>query len=497
MNEHENSPLAEPSASRNRLLRVLVGLLMGLLGLPCLAILFWLFAREQLPAQDKFTIRQAPSAVERRTTSVAPGTAPVRSTTASRPVTETTYREESYTVYVPTMDPASGITSMRPETRTRKVPVHMTRMVSGPVHGREITDLVAELKSGKNVDATVRTEKLIGLKEKLSSDFDEMHQRQAEEIESAEQRLSELRSMHGKRAENKEQIVKRRIDQLLGRMNELDWQAPKVPSNFTFKGTRQESLPEPTYSKQNPSNFSRGNVQTSTRGDQSTDTRFALPTQDARSVGVSRPPAQLRPASVDPAAEFPTPITGVPIGLPSPPHIPQSASIWEAANNANETMGRLRSLESKFKAIEELKKQNAIPTFEYLEAKSNLEIAKSAAALSRKRMDSLSKTVELSLRRAKLQLDTARLEAASAKDGQATAIEIKEKQNAVLNAEMEVQSAEASYDLWKESMQILEVSKSTEERDEVDAPKSDPLDDVIDDVDEDPNESDEEFGGTS
>ncbi len=147
----------------------------------------------------------------------------------------TSYRQEVYNITVPYTDPSTGKTSNRMETRTRWIPHQQTRMV--PVqnsvngigmaadHDAQIMQIVQELRGTPTTDANrdAVESKLTELRECLEAEFQRMHQRQATEIETTEQRLDNLKDIHKQRGDNQAQIVQRRIDQLLGRSDPLDW----------------------------------------------------------------------------------------------------------------------------------------------------------------------------------------------------------------------------------------------------------------------------------
>ncbi|WP_144058913.1 hypothetical protein [Rhodopirellula sp. SWK7] len=147
---------------------------------------------------------------------------------------ENSYREEAYPVTVPYTD-ESGRRSTKMETRTRRVPVTVHRWV--PVdgsaepdqirayHDERILMLAGQLRDKPSADADSEEveSKLSELRKRLDAEFVRMHERQAAEIEATQKRLSAVKEVHQKRGENQSQIVQRRMDQLLGRSDPLDW----------------------------------------------------------------------------------------------------------------------------------------------------------------------------------------------------------------------------------------------------------------------------------
>ncbi|WP_442508538.1 hypothetical protein SH528x_000063 [Novipirellula sp. SH528] len=173
-----------------------------------------------------------------------------------RPVFENSYREEVSNITVPFTDPSTGKTSTRTETITRRVPVQQTRMV--PVqnsangtkmaadHDAQIMQIVQELRGTPITDANrdAVESKLTDLRERLEAEFKRMHQRQATEIETTEQRLDNLKEIHKQRGDNQAQIVQRRIDQLLGRSDPLDWNFnPPAVATSALRTANSSSAP--------------------------------------------------------------------------------------------------------------------------------------------------------------------------------------------------------------------------------------------------------------
>lgn len=164
-----------------------------------------------------------------------------------RPVIEMAYADESRTRIVPYTDPESGETRTRVETYSVKKPVQKTRYVweSGtPNYGQPIPplgphawfhprpDSPADQKVSKLVDELralderdrVDSEQLSELRDALTEQFEQRHQQQAGQIEATEKRLQELKELHAQRDQRSEEIVRRRIDELLGQPDPLRWE---------------------------------------------------------------------------------------------------------------------------------------------------------------------------------------------------------------------------------------------------------------------------------
>ena len=68
-----------------------------------------------------------------------------------------------------------------------------------------------------------RKELVAELRSVLTNEFQVMHDRQAKEIEAAQKRLEKLQATHKLREERKEEIIDRRLAQLTGQPDVLDW----------------------------------------------------------------------------------------------------------------------------------------------------------------------------------------------------------------------------------------------------------------------------------
>ena len=87
----------------------------------------------------------------------------------------------------------------------------------------EVQSLVNELRS-LDPDGTEHAKRMGKLRDLLDQEFQQMHERQGREIAETQRRLESLRERHELRAEKRETIITRRIDQLLGNPDPLQWQ---------------------------------------------------------------------------------------------------------------------------------------------------------------------------------------------------------------------------------------------------------------------------------
>lgn len=75
-----------------------------------------------------------------------------------------------------------------------------------------------------------RTELMPELKSAIGKLFDLRHQEQAQQIEKLEEQLKKAKDLHAKRAENRDEVIDRRIASLLGDRDDLDWNRGVVES---------------------------------------------------------------------------------------------------------------------------------------------------------------------------------------------------------------------------------------------------------------------------
>ena len=157
-----------------------------------------------------------------------------------RPVTETSYRTESYEVVTPYQDPESGEMKTVTTVHQRLVPVQSTRFTRSQVAARQdpaVPRLVSELLEMDEQDEKYE-QKLRELRQRLDLEFTGMHEEQSKEIAAIEERLEALKKLHQHRDEIRDKIVQRRIDELLGRSDALAWEVDR-------KGPQPSQPPSP------------------------------------------------------------------------------------------------------------------------------------------------------------------------------------------------------------------------------------------------------------
>ena len=152
-----------------------------------------------------------------------------------RAVMETEYRTEEVEIKQPVRNPETGVIELKNSTVIRRVPVTRQRFIrAGVVNGHDpmVARLVGELREMDEEDKN-QDRKLSELKQRLELEFANMHEQQEKEIEQTEARLDALKKLHQQRGENRDKIVQRRIDELLGRSDALQWEivsSQKLPA---------------------------------------------------------------------------------------------------------------------------------------------------------------------------------------------------------------------------------------------------------------------------
>ncbi len=215
---------------RGGLAKAVLATLLGMLGLPIIAVVLYLIVgRQELPAQDG----KDPPRVERDAASsdnflppaqypAAPPRpdAPQERRTERRvilkPVTEKGPDGRVTTKYVPTTVEGNVPSDIRPAVQPDQ---------PRPAERRAM-ELARQLR--QTPDAEEREHLRDELRDQLSRAFDERREQQLAEIEKLERQLDSLRELDAVRQERKDEIVERRMRQLLGEPDVLDW-APHTP----------------------------------------------------------------------------------------------------------------------------------------------------------------------------------------------------------------------------------------------------------------------------
>jgi hypothetical protein len=145
-----------------------------------------------------------------------------------RTIADTQYEEQIIYQGVPVGDPAAG-SLYRFQQDFLRLPNKTVPWAreNASVAGGKVQQLLSAILQSKE-DDPARNEKLQQLEALLEEDFNTMHEDQAAQIRETEQRLAKLKQVHQQRMENRETIVQRRIDQLLGQPDPLQWSPPPL-----------------------------------------------------------------------------------------------------------------------------------------------------------------------------------------------------------------------------------------------------------------------------
>ncbi len=118
------------------------------------------------------------------------------------------------------------------------------------------------------------------LKKQLETEFDEMHERQGQQITEMKTRFEKAESVYKLRSENRDRIVQRRMEELLGPPAELQWNAPPNDS-MQLIDPRQPRYSQPPVNTQPATNGAWFNPNPS---NVTTTLRFDSPGSFARSA---------------------------------------------------------------------------------------------------------------------------------------------------------------------------------------------------------------------
>ena len=110
-------------------------------------------------------------------------------------------------------------------------------------------ELVGRIHQLRGEEKNEEREKLLAeLKESLEAEFTARQTRQATEIEAAQQRLNSVKDMLTKRNELKDEIIQRRVNELIGQPDVLDWDPGPITQPVAGQQPRRTQLAGPGYS---------------------------------------------------------------------------------------------------------------------------------------------------------------------------------------------------------------------------------------------------------
>ncbi len=366
-----------------------------------------------------------------------------------RPVIETEFVEQTDEVGVPTGSPADK--NFRREKRTRMVPVQTTRWVpvgtpaTASRPQAQIMRLVQELKNLEEpgADSTQLESRTSELRELLTAEFTRMHEQQAAEIEATEKRLAALKTLHQQRGEKKSEIVQRRIDQLLGKTNPLDWNinAPEIAKPRPFPGLSRP--PASTYAPNdgytvNPNDLREGEAQESLPY-----TREMPADSSPKSAGRDQPQSGNR----------------------------NQNDFFAVIGKANQAHLAAQSTKLKLGHVKRLFDKNIITSFELGKATLEHEAAQNAVAVLKLQLESMQRTFQRELADA---LQQVRSEAESLKATRAEAERAVAKRE-LRNAQSTANAAAETLSQFEDALRLVPfVGDSDKATDDAVAPPEDP-----------------------
>ena len=341
-----------------------------------------------------------------------------------RPVIETSYREESYTVLEPVIDRRSGETTMKQVTKTRRVPVQTTRFVAEQSasnepfqHDPKVFQIINELRDRpiSQYSTAADEQKLSEVRALLQSEFDKKHQQQAEEIAETEKRIGDLKARHEQRGENRELIINRRIDQLLGKANPLDWDVstPRTIQRNPYQNS-------PALVQPHAQSYDPPDADTRTRTNADRNNQFSLPRRNNVDFQTQKTPRD----NFDHARDsVPQALIGSqPLPTQSRDNAPDPLdsfnNVFAVIKQLGEATLAEQSTNSEMERVTKLRDEGVLPQHKFRQANLAHETAKQRAAILNRQLTMMQSRLQTEVEIAQEQLLFAREQAkAVAKTG--------------------------------------------------------------------------------
>ncbi len=315
------------------------------------------------------------------------------------------------TQYAPWTDPATGRVYMR--ARTNGAITYDPKQFIVPNNHLAIGNLVQQIRF--NPDEQAKTAQRAELAKALAAEFDEMHGKQAEQITSLKARLDKAQSFHEQRLVNKEKIIDRRMEQLLGTPPELQWNTESPGENSpTWQG--YGSLAPTEYAP--PNAFPRtASPQPPTSGrTQSPDVR-SMPSIQQRYDQVPQLRFESSPVPVDPFGGAANPFGGAadpfgdvadPFGSGYNPFGPEETSLASsllvrAERQYLEISRAMEALQQRLSALQ----NTSLSRPPELSVQEEIKRLVQFIAASRRKLESEKQSVESALKKAQKELDEA------------------------------------------------------------------------------------------
>ncbi|GAB5515376.1 MAG: hypothetical protein Rhob2KO_31010 [Rhodopirellula baltica] len=291
------------------------------------------------------------------------------------------FQEAEAPVTAHSIDPRGRI-SIRTDMRTARVPIgttHLTMTNGTSDHNERIRQLLTQLRQTPTNDA--HHKEMNAIRTELESEFKRMHEQQGSEIAAIEKRLQSLKEIHQQRAENQDKIIQRRIDQLLGRSDPLDWNytppttPPNVPVSPYFSDQYGSSPISDNFHPKSPYAYPESNSPRSTRSWQPSP--YQSPTRSPQN----------------------------PASSPIPPSYPgKLVEAFESALKASDAAVLEQSNKERLNEYARLHEEGALPASELRRATLDYTSAQKQTALLKLQLQSIQRDLARYLNAAELEL---------------------------------------------------------------------------------------------
>ncbi|WP_430452421.1 hypothetical protein [Rhodopirellula europaea] len=365
------------------------------------------------------------------------------------------FQEAEVPVTVHSTDQYGNI-SIRTDMRTARVPVRASGLVmtkGNSKHNERIKQLVNELRGSttNNENSKEMDAKLAELRTELESEFKRMHEQQGSEIAAIEKRLQSLKDIHQQRAENQDKIIQRRIDQLLGRSDPLDW-------NYT--------PPTTPYGPVSPY-FGTNSIGPNLLPGRYSGSYYSAPQANPSRSSNSWQPSPNRP---------PNPSPQKPASKSVPPSYPgKLMEAFESALKANDAALLEQSNKERLNDYTRLHEQGALPASELRKATLDYTTAQKQTALLKLQLQSIQRGLARNLKAAEFELATLieQQQSNPSANSKSTQLERQKAESAITEARDAIAQFEAAMKLIPASADSADAPENPNERAEQPTPKQD------------------------
>ncbi|MEO9932138.1 hypothetical protein [Rhodopirellula bahusiensis] len=361
------------------------------------------------------------------------------------------FQEAEVPVTVHSTDQYGNI-SIRTDMRTARVPIgttHLSMTNGTPDHNERIRQLLTQLRHTPTTDA--HHKEMDAIRNELESEFKRMHEQQGSEIAAIEKRLQSLKDIHQQRAENQDKIIQRRIDQLLGRSDPLDW-------NYT--------PPTTPYGPVSPY-FSTDSI-----GPNLLPGRYSGSYYPDTQANTSRSSNSWQPSPNRP----PNPSPQKPATKPAPPSYPgKLMEAFESALKANDAALLEQSNKERLNDYTRLHEQGALPASELRKATLDYTTAQKQTALLKLQLQSIQRGLARNLKAAEFELATLieQQQSNPSANSKSTQLERQKAESAITEARDAIAQFEAAMKLIPASADSADAPENPNERAEQPTPELD------------------------